>query len=365
MKVNPKIAYFVSSHGFGHATRTVAILNEIHSIDKSVEFLLVSDLNEAFWKQNLTSSINFKNYRTQTDIGIVQKDPFRYDLEETIQSLSKFLKSTDIGHEHLAQTLNSMGVKKVISDISPLGVVIANRLKIPSILVENFTWDWIYESLTSEKKEFLLISKQVKRIYESVALRIQMKPFCKKNDRAFQVNPVHRQFRQSPSTIKSKLGIDPSESFTLISTGGISYKYQFLQKLEQSSRNFVISGNFKKITKSNNLVFLPIDSNLYYPDLVRSSNQVVSKVGYGTAVECWAAGKKLLGIFRDNFRESNVLRKFLKSEGLVHEITLENFDNGDWIQEINKLDGLTPVNREGKNNGNRTAAQKILEYPSI
>ena len=75
--------------------------------------------------------------------------------------------------------------------------------------------------------------------------------------------------------------------------------------------------------------------------------------------------KKLLGIFRDNFRESNVLRKFLKSEGLVHEITLENFDNGDWIQEINKLDGLTPVNREGKNNGNRTAAQKILEYPSI
>ena len=91
----------------------------------------------------------------------------------------------------------------------------------------------------------------------------------------------------------------------------------------------------------------------------------MSKVGYGTAVECWAAGKKLLGIFRDNFRESNVLRKFLKSEGLVHEITLENFDNGDWIQEINKLDGLTPVNREEKNNGNRTVAQKILEYPSI
>ena len=54
MKVNPKIAYFVSSHGFGHATRTVAILNEIHSIDTIPLMSDIDDPNEEIWMDVVT-----------------------------------------------------------------------------------------------------------------------------------------------------------------------------------------------------------------------------------------------------------------------------------------------------------------------
>tara|TARA_Y200000002_G_scaffold308064_1_gene264255 strand:- start:516 stop:908 length:393 start_codon:yes stop_codon:yes gene_type:complete len=112
---------------------------------------------------------------------------------------------------------------------------------------------------------------------------------------------------------------------------------------------------------NRNVVFLPMNSPFHFPDLVRASSQVVGKVGYGTVIECWAANKKLHGIFRDDFRESEVLKEFIMAEGFGNEITLDQFNSGDWI---NDLDQTNLWVKKSKKNGNRIAAQEITEQIS-
>ena len=118
---------------------------------------------------------------------------------------------------------------------------------------------------------------------------------------------------------------------------------------------------FRNIFQNKNVFFLPMSSFFHFPDLVRASSQVVGKVGYGTTIECWAANKKLHGIFRDDFRESEVLKEFIMAEGFGSEITLDQFNSGDWI---NVLDQTNLLVKKSKSNGNRIAANEIMEQIS-
>ena len=359
--VSQTIAYFVSSHGFGHATRSVAIINEIHSRNKKFKFIIVSNLPDLFWTNNLPASVDFKNYQIRTDIGLVQTDSFHFDLDETVSLLEKYLEDPTNGLKNLFDILLKNEICHVICDISPMGIQIAKLLQVKCTLVENFTWDWIYEPLIKKNKKLYTLSQRLKSIYDSVDLRIQVKPFCEFHPDGVQIEPIHRPFKKPPRVIKAQLGLDEGQEFVLVSTGGIAYQYKCLNTLKNSEQNFVICGHFPKIETNRNLVFLPMNSSFHFPDLVRASDQVVGKVGYGTMIECWAANKKLHGIFRDDFRESEVLKEFIIAEGFGSEITLDQFNSGDWI---NDLDQTNLWVKKSKTNGNRIAAQEIMEQIS-
>ena len=62
--------------------------------------------------------------------------------------------------------------------ISPLGIVSANRAGIPVLLLENFTWDWIYEPFSRKYPRFTEISAAMKRIFESASIHGQYLPAC-------------------------------------------------------------------------------------------------------------------------------------------------------------------------------------------
>jgi len=32
-----------------------------------------------------------------------------------------------------------------ICEIAPMGILVAKETRVPAILVDNFTWDWIYQ----------------------------------------------------------------------------------------------------------------------------------------------------------------------------------------------------------------------------
>ncbi len=363
MKEVPQtIAYFVSSHGLGHATRSVAIINEIHSGNKKFKFIIVSNLPDLFWTNNLQASVDFKNYQIRTDIGLVQTDSFHFDLDETVSLLEKYLEDPTNGLKNLFDFLLKNETCHVICDISPIGIQLAKLLQVKCTLVENFTWDWIYEPLIKKNKKLYAISQRLKNIYDSVDLRIQVKPFCELHPDGIQIEPIHRPFKKPPRVMKAQLGLDEGQNFVLVSTGGIEYQYKCLNNLRNSEQNFVICGHFPKMETNGNVVLLPMNSSLHFPDLVRASNQVVGKVGYGTMIECWAANKKMQGIFRYDFRESEVLKEFIIAEGFGSEITLDQFNSGDWI---NDLDQTELSVTKSKTNGNRIAAQEITEQISL
>ncbi|MBN1106743.1 MAG: hypothetical protein JXL84_25295, partial [Deltaproteobacteria bacterium] len=140
----PRVAYFVSPHGYGHAARAAAVMEAIFRKALPSEFHIFTTVPRWFFRDSLSGS--FHLHRVLTDIGLAQKTPLKADLPETIRRLDRFLPFDPAMVERLAGSLRRSGCRLVVCDIAPLGIVAAGTAGIPSVLIENFTWDWIYEA---------------------------------------------------------------------------------------------------------------------------------------------------------------------------------------------------------------------------
>ena len=83
------IAYFITPHGFGHAARSSAIMDAVSETVPLVSFDIFTTVPEWFFADSLSG--RFEYHEFVTDIGLVQKTPFLHDLEETIETLDRFI----------------------------------------------------------------------------------------------------------------------------------------------------------------------------------------------------------------------------------------------------------------------------------
>ena len=136
----------------------------------------------------------------------MQKDPFHHSLEDSYVQVEEFLSFSDSRIKRSTTLLRSLGPHLILSDISPLGIELGNRLQIPTILLENFTWDWIYKSYIENYPGFEHLVEILKRIYDKADLRIQCRPFCEeiKNSTLCEPNLSIPSNRQEYRTFKTR-----------------------------------------------------------------------------------------------------------------------------------------------------------------
>ena len=355
-----KIACFVSPHGFGHATRISAVIQELAQSFQCLELIIFGETPQWFWQNNLPKNCKFRFCETETDIGLIQNGPFLHDSVETLKKVNQFLKFPSSELEGPIKWIRSFEPAFILCDISPLGIEIGSRLSIPTLLLENFTWDWIYQSLIEDKDEYKHAIEILSSVYAKVSLRLQCMPYCEESRLAKRLNPIFR----SPSLLKSQvlegLGLEEEDSYILVTTGGIPMAHTF--KNPTGNPCIVIPGDFTEITKKDSIIHLPMNSRIPFPDLVNASSLVVGKAGYGTIAECWGMDIPFLGVFRDTFRESNILRHFCKQEVNFKEITLPEFNDSSWMKYIPDLLGKKISNSPVKRNGAKDACAQIIHF---
>ena len=356
----PNVACFVTSHGFGHATRAVAMLRTLAQNTAGLTVNVFSTLPDWFWQENLSPEISYHAHQLETDVGLVQKSPFEHDLDQTITRLERFLAFDDGTLEETRTTLQESKPDLILCDISPLGLVLGKELGIPTVLVENFTWDWIYEAYLDEEPRLRPIIRQLGELFQSADLRIQTEPICQRIENCPLVPPIFREFREPPERILEQLGLPPDRRYLLVTTGGIPQDFSFLDKLkDRADLHFVITSNFPRPERTDNLILLPHHSGFHFPDLVRASCGIVGKVGYGTVAETWGSKVPLFAVFRENFRESKPIKNFVDREIPSLEATEADFLNGKWIERIDEFLALPKVSVGNRTNGAKEAGHLI------
>jgi hypothetical protein len=114
--------------------------------------------------------------------------------------------------DRLATRVRSLGCRLVVCDIAPLGLAVARALGVPGVLVENFTWDWIYEGYRTAHvgvADFALI---VAGLFSKADLRIQTAPVCVPAEGASSVAPVSRAPRLAAGAPTAPTRPPPSSS---------------------------------------------------------------------------------------------------------------------------------------------------------
>ncbi len=350
------ISFFISPHGLGHASRSSAVMEEIHKVAPRTRFEIFTLVPEWFFRSSL--NFTFGYHPILTDIGLVQRTPLIEDIEETIKRLDAFLPFNQDDINSLSETLRELKCDLVICDISALGIAVAEKAGIPSILIENFTWDWIYEGYQEHLKRLERHIDYLKNLYSTADYHIQTEPVCNHLTAHLNTRPVSRNVKTQPEKIRRGLNIPYDAKMVMLTISGASKVYRSFGELKDFSNIFfIIPGADSKRQTRDNLILLPQNSGFFHPDLVNASDATIGKLGYSTVAEVYNAGVPFGYVTRKTFRESKRLEEFCREEMECIAIDEEEFTDGGWLSVIPDLLEKPRINRKDEN-----GAIKIAEF---
>jgi hypothetical protein len=354
---NTAIAFFISPHGFGHAARTSAIMAALRELNPEIRFEIFTSVPREFFASSVPGQFNY--HPVVTDIGFVQASPLRQDLEETLRRLDDFLPFRPIHLTELGQHVRSLGCRLIVCDIAPLGIAVAEKAGLPSVLIENFTWDWLYRPYVDTVPGLTRHISYLSALFESADYHIQLEPVCRPVSCDLITRPVSRAPRTPARSIQEALRIPRETRMVTISMGGVRGSYGFLERLRaRQDIRFVIPGASETIEFRDNQLLLPQHSDFFHPDLINAADALVGKVGYSTLAEVYYAGIPFGYVPRPNFPESESLIAYLREYCNGIEITATDFETGDWIARLSELLQMPRLQR-GKENGAVQAAAFI------
>jgi len=370
-----RIAYFVTPHGFGHAARACAVIGALSErLPLAVE--LFTTVPEWFFAASLR--VRFGYHAVHTDVGLAQRDAMDEDLAATVRELDAFLPWPAALVDGLAATVRESGCEAVLCDVAPLGIAVAHAAGMRAALVENFTWDWVYESYLDREPRLARHAAELGRWFAAADLRVQTEPVCRAWPGATSVAPVARLPRRERDDVRRELGLEPGQRAVLVTMGGIPWDYAAM-----------VSGGGPRLPKDVVLVvpggapkrkqdqtkrkqdqaerhdlpwarLLPFHSELYHPDLVAAADAVVGKLGYSTLAECWCSGVPFGFVPRESFPESPVLAAEVTQAGAGVSVPASALGGASWdwleaVLAVPRVDG-------GRCRGNADAAATIAEW---
>jgi UDP:flavonoid glycosyltransferase YjiC (YdhE family) len=357
---NAVIACFVSSHGFGHAARAAAILSALARCVPHFRFHIYSTVPNWFFKASLDAP--FHQERIETDVGLAQQTPLKEDLGKTADRLDRFFPLDSRTVEQTAEQLVHRQTKLVICDIAPLGIVAARSAGIHSVLVENFTWDWIYQGYAALQPRLIPHIAYLKALFDQVDLRIRTRPECGTAKADFVVGPVSRRPRASRASVRRRLGAAPGEKLVMVSLGGTPLAMKMLGANDiLPGIRVIVPGAPRDLSRIHpQLHSLPADG-FFHPDLIGACDGVIGKTGYSTLAEIFHAGTPFGYVSRRGFREAPVLEAFARGIMGALPLTEDDLRSGAWTRRLPELIE-NPCRPAGEPNGADAAARFIHHF---
>jgi hypothetical protein len=347
------ISCFISPHGFGHAMRTISVLEALIELVPDLQAHVFSTVPEALF-QSCPFPLTY--HRVVTDIGLVQDSAFTFDIEQTLAQLRRFLPLSETMVEQCASLCRHSSL--IICDISPLGIAVGKRTGIPSLLLENFTWDWIYRPLAEQVPELNEIIDQFAGYYQQADWRVQAEPVCQPLAVDLTCPPLARSCRLAKQDARALLG-GGGRRTVVISMGGMPFAPPFVTQLRNHPDTFfVITGQPSGQWCGDNVSFLSPTTPIHHPDLINGADLLVCKCGYSTIAEGAQTATPLCCVTRSNFAESAVLADYVVNRLGGTILDPQQFFTGNWLADLPLL--AATVRPKPMETGNRRLAEWIL-----
>ena len=311
-------------------------MNAIYEMDPLVHFEIFTTIPAWFFEESLESPHTY--HSLMTDIGLVQETPLYADLDRTVERLNPFIPFADSEISGLAMKIDRLNCELVICDIAPMGIAVAQEGGLPSVLVENFTWDWVYQEYIEHHDSLKHHVDYLERLFNEADYHVQTQPVCSLKPVDLSVLPVSRRARNAGDEVRQGLGIPEGAKMVLVTMGGVPENYRSLKELKLPEDFYlVVPGGSNTFRIYDRLISLPHHSKFFHPDLINAADAVVGKVGYSTLAEVYHGGVPFGYIKRTHFRESEILAAYIERHMSGVAIEEESFRTGDWVSGVSRL----------------------------
>lgn len=336
-----KIVYYISDHGRGHASRSVAIIRELHKLQ--IEVIIRNSNSIDFLNSSLSTSSIVSG---TTDVGpIIRNDGISIDIEKSIPKLHGWINELDKHANHEKEFLQKIKPDLLVSDISAMPFIASNLYKTNSVGISNFSWYDVLNFLSSDDLSIL------KNAYDNADLVIKL-PFGTKMEHfpnKKSIGLISRIPTKSKKEIRNDLRINESDILVSIF---LPSNDKIMPKGEKNTVFLSMNSN----VVSKNCITMP--ENMESQNAIMASDLVICKCGYGMISECFTNAIPLLYVSSDSHSEQIAITKELNKINSAKKITIEDINN---IYIDSKFLKAIPKS-EKKIFENNIATEHILEF---
>jgi len=346
-----QIVFYVSGHGFGHASRAIELVRALLTRQPHARVVVrTAAPQRLFGTIGVTHAQAIDVQAVEADTGIVQVDSLRLDEEDTVRQAARFYATFDRRVAGEADLLRRERADVVIGDMPPLAFAAASSAGVPSVAVGNFTWDWIYGGYPAFDRQAPDVIPQIRRAYSTAtrALRLPLHGGFEPMAAVTRDIPfIARRSARDPADTRRALGLDGDRPIVLPSFGAYGADLP-MERLRHSDRFTMIE---------------PVQDpphGLLYQDLVAAADVVVSKPGYGIVSECIANDTALLYTSRGRFVEYDVFVEAMPRVLRCRYIPQEDLLAGRWADAVEALLAQPPPPERPRVDGADVAADTIM-----
>jgi UDP:flavonoid glycosyltransferase YjiC (YdhE family) len=358
------VVFYISGHGFGHASRQVEIINALG--DRGVGPVT---LRTAVAPDLLSRTLRhpFALEPGACDTGIIQATSLSHDDPATVKAALAFDASYPAHLEAELQRLHAIEPTLIVGDIPPLAFDVAARLGVPSVAIGNFTWDWIYET----HQGFLPVGhaalERIRNGYRQATLALAL-PFAtgfEIFDTVEALPLVARRATRSRAETRAHFGLPETGRVLLLSFGGYGLPALDLATVDCRDSWTVVTTDRVSTDQSGaphvrrivEQAFLSGDFR--YEDLVAAADVVITKPGYGIVSECASTGTAMVYTSRGEFREYDVLVGAMSQIVRAEFISQPDLFAGRWRQALDAVVNRPRPQVTLATNGAEVAAKRI------
>jgi L-arabinokinase len=400
MSSSAPIVFYISGHGFGHASRDIEIINALRAREPDLRVIVCTQAPAWLLQNSATRPVELRE--VECDTGLLQPDSLHLDAEASLRGAAEFYKDFDQKVVVEQDFLRACHARLVLGDIPPLAFEAAAAAGLQSVAVGNFTWDWIYEGYPEQVAEHPSLLPTIRRAYAraSRALRLPMHGgFVGLEGVTRDIPLVARRSQRAPADTRRLLGL-PEGLLFLLSFGGYGIRgfnpnapdrlarYTLVITDDASGRELwparrsltsevgspsaqgsgetgrSLQGEASRAGNSNIIRISGAQlrqAGCRYQDLIRAVDIVVTKPGYGIVSECIANETTMLYTSRGRFREYDVLVAEMERYTRCEFIDNDSLLTGRWEPSVERLLATPMPAERPRIDGADVAANMIIE----
>ena len=313
------LAAYVTSHGFGHLNRTVAVLNRIPE-DVPLIIRCAPDLFD-HWRERLRRPAEFQAH--VSDAGAVNPPGNSADTDgpATLERAARVHSAAMDRIEAYTDELRDGGVAAVLCDATPVPLVASRKAGIPGFLLANFTWADIYHPLAKRMGgDWPLFVRELRTAYRHASAIFRCAPHLSMEGLApiIDVGMVVTEGRDRGQELRERLGLSGQDRLVYLYLGRYGqddYEWARIARLRDRDVHFV--GFHAPPGGDGSVPNLHVVSATDWngADLSASCDVVVAKAGYGTVCEAMSGGSPMIYPPRTGFAEYRALAWALNAWG--------------------------------------------------
>jgi L-arabinokinase len=360
------IIYYVSGHGFGHATRASEVMRAIAKREPETRIVVRTSAPAHLFSR--VPGIIVQSTPHSLDPGVIEEaDALGVDVPATIAQIEGYYAARETNITHEVAVVRREVASLVVADFPPLAGNVAAAAGVPCLGIGNFTWNWIYDPFLSGRGQKHLLA-WIREGYAKLGTYLRL-PFSPGEGlemfrRVVPVPLVARRAELEPGEIVSRLRLDPADvrpRVLLAMRGRIPPRARAKVAADNRDMFFMHFGR-PADDEHDNCRSVSLGHELSFGDVLSVCDVAVSKLGYGILSECVAAQKALLAPPRRHFREDEVFEREAGRYVRLQPIAAEEFAAGDWSAQLRKLLTLPPPVATMPTDGADACARFIAEF---